>query len=228
MMRVGLAFLTAVSMLTIIGCVVRTHHTIDARIQVDVRYIEEQADDVLDFIEGESDTLEVGTDQSKAEPKGFWHHLRYLDPFPAAYAQELNSDSDAIRAIATRMKERNGDIGKLKKSGCMGEDNRGYVELLDCDALSDADAKNAAQRLKTEENADRKALYNEFAQLNADKNLNVSDIERIFARRRLERGAKGDHFQLPPAGKDFDAFKESAKGKALGEDCRPDAWVELP
>ena len=225
-MRVVLALVTAAAMVTVLGCVVRTHHTIDARIQVDVRYVEEQADDVLDFIEGESDTLDL--DQSSLDPSLLYRAMETFAFFQTAHAQELKSDSDQVRALATKMKNRNPEIAKLKASGCMGEDNRGYVELRECDALKDADAMNAAQRLKSEENADRKALYNEFAQLNADKNLSVGDMERIFARKRLERASAGEIFQLPAAGADFDAFKKSGKGKALGDKCQPGAWVKIP
>ncbi len=224
-MRAMLALLTAAAMVSVLGCVVRTHHTIDARIQVDVRYVEEQADDVLDFIEGSSDTINL--DQSRNDGSLMMRAMETFAFFQVAHAQELKSDSDAVRDLATKMRARNGDIEKLKASGCMGEDNRGYVELRDCDALSDTEAKNAAQRLKSEENADRKALYNEFAQLNSDKNLSVGDMERIFAGRRLERAKAGEIFQLPAAGADFDTFKGSAKGKALGDMCQPGAWVRI-
>jgi len=229
-MRLVLSALTACAVLAAAGCVIRTEHTIDARIQVDVRYVEEQAEDVLDFIEGKSDELSIETPPtSRVEPSFFDDVLEVLTPIQTAHAQELKSDSPEIRRLAEKLRARNSEIEALKKSGCMGEDNRGYVDILPCDALEeDNAAKNEAQRLKTEENEDRKAMYNEFVRLNAESNFTVAQIERIFARKRLERASSGEWFQLPAAGSDFDNFKNSATGRKLGDKASPGAWVQIP
>jgi uncharacterized protein YdbL (DUF1318 family) len=224
-----LAALSAITAIAVVGCVIRTEHRIEAHIQVDVRYIEEQAGSVLDFIEGDSDELE-GFDGSTLDTtpnRGMEGLVDWLRPIQIAHAQALKTDSAKTRELAEKMRARYKEIAAVKKTGCMGEDNRGYVELFDCAAIEEGEKRNAAQKLKTAENQDRKALYNEFAKLNAEGNVTVAQIEAIFAKQRLERAKAGEKFQLPKEGPVFDAFKESEKGKALGEECVAEAWVTI-
>ncbi len=209
------------------GCVVRTEHTINAHITVDIRHIEQQADDVLDFIEGKTEELPVAEEEPKPTSQ-FQNFLRLLDPMPMASAAELNTLSPLAEDIAKRMQARNGDVAVFKGTGCFGENNRGYLELRECADLSDTDKRNKAQQLLAEENKDRKALYNEIARINKEANVSVSAVEAVYAQKRLMRGKSGDAHQLPPAGADLDEFKASAKGKSLGDKCQPAAWVTLP
>jgi uncharacterized protein YdbL (DUF1318 family) len=226
MIRVSLAFLTAVSLVATLGCVIRTQHTIDAHVTLDIRYIQDQADDVLDFIEGERQALpEIGPARQSSVFERVWDAVA---PIRVAHAQELNTTSPAIRDLATRMRDRHPQVEALKNDGALGENNRGYVHLFDHESLSDAEKRNAAQQVVAAENADRKALYREIAVLNEAARVTVTQVERIYAQRRLDRGRTGERFQLPPAGKDFDTFKASEMGRKLGDDARPDAWVTLP
>jgi len=208
------------------GCTIRTEHRIEAHITLDIRHVQEQADDVLDYIEGKSDTLE-GFEKPKSTG-WLWHTLECLDPFEKAYAAEMKTDSTKVKEIASALRKNNDAIAKLKKDGCLRETNRGYVELRDCDALKDADAKNKAQKLVEDENTGRKALYNEIARLNKDEGLTVSKVEQIYAAGRVKRGSSGEEYQLPPAGELLDDVKKSDVGKKLGDKCKPEAWVKIP
>jgi uncharacterized protein len=228
-MRKVIAGVMVAALLAVVGCVLETKHTIQAHITLDIRHIEQQADTVLDFIEGKKEELPVEqkTDggQSRLQPA-----IDFLWPMPVVHAdRELNAVSPLARQIAEKLRERNPEIAALKQQGCLGENNRGYVELRDCDALSDADKRNAAQKTLADENKDRKALYNEIARLNKDQgNVTVSMVEAVYAMRRLERADTGEIFQLPPEGKTFDDFKASALGQKLGDQCKPGAWVTIP
>ncbi|GMW02322.1 MAG: hypothetical protein AMXMBFR84_34580 [Candidatus Hydrogenedentota bacterium] len=212
------------------GCVIRTEHKIDAHITVDIRHIEQQADEILDFIEGKSETLptEEAAPQSSIRPL-IRQACDFLSSVTTAHAQELKSSTTPrMKELATKMKDRQPQIDALKKSKSVGESNRGYLALRDSDEMKDTEKKNAAQKLITEENADRKALYQEIARDNSDQaSVTLATVERIYAQRRLERAAAGDIFQLPPAGKDFDDFAASATGKKLGDECKAEAWVEI-
>ncbi len=125
------------------------------------------------------------------------------------------------------MRERNPQIDAYRAKGCYGENNRGYLELRDCDAIGDADARNAAQKLMADENKDRKALYAEIAKLNQDQGVSVTTVESIFHNQRVKRGKAGEIFQLPSAGEFFDALKGSPQANGLGGDFQPGAWVTL-
>ncbi len=211
-----------------IGCVIRTEHTIEAHITLDIRHVADQAEDVLDFIEGKTNAL-PGLEEGEAPSSRLQQVLDYFDPFPSAYAAELkNTTSPLITEIAVQLRKRNAKISALKEQGCLGENNRGYVELQKCDALSDAEKRNTVQKVLAEENKDRKALYKEIARLNKDDGLTVSVVETIYANQRLKRAQSGEIVQLPAAGEQFDELQKGKLGKKLGEVCRPNAWVTLP
>jgi len=212
------------------SCVIRTEHKIDAHVTIDIRHkVEQEADDVLDFIEGESDSLPgLSETESGDSPARTWALIDLMCPVRTAYAAEMKSSSPVIKRIAERMKERHTELEKLRANGCVGENNRGYVEMRDPDVLKEEDDLKRGQQLVDDENDDRKALYKEVAGLNKDQNLTVAQVERIYAQKRLERGKPGYVFQLPPAGTDFTEFKKSAAGKKLGDKCVPDQWVTLP
>jgi len=226
-MKKNIWCLSAAAMFVLVGCVIRTEHKIDAHITLDIRHVQEQAEGVLDFIEGKSDTLPGFEDGS--EPTSWLHRaLDFIDPFETVNAAEMKTDSAKVKEIATALRKNNDDIAKLKKDGCLGETNRGYVELKECDAMKDADAKNNAQKLVEDENKGRKALYNEIARLNKDDGISITKVEQIYAVERLKRGTKGEQYQLPAAGELFDDIKKSDLGKKLGDQCKADAWVTIP
>ncbi|MBX7257737.1 MAG: YdbL family protein [Candidatus Hydrogenedentes bacterium] len=227
MKRAMYALLTATSLIAL-GCVITTKHKIDAHIVLDIRHIQQQADGVLDYIDGKSDKLPAPESKSSVERPGWMERLRYaMLPIVPAYAAELNESTPRIKELADKMRERQPQLNDLKKSGAAGEDNRGYVALRESAALSDADKKNEAQKLIAAENEDRKALYREVARANSDAGATLTVVERVYAQRRLMRAGAGEIVQLPPEGSDFDTFKASAAGKKLGDACKPGEWVTL-
>ncbi len=219
----------AVVLAVALGCVIRTEHKIDAHITLDIRHIADQAENVLDFIEGKTDTL-PGL-EAAPEPVSFLDRaIDVLSPIHVAHAASLQvTTSPRVQEIALSMRNRNEKIEALKQQGCVGENNRGYAELRDCDALSEADKRNEAQKLVADENNDRKALYNEIARLNRDAgNVTVATVESIYAMERLRRAKTNELFQLPPAGENFNAVKQSPLGQRIGDKCEPNAWVVIP
>lgn len=228
-MKKMIAALGVVVLSLALGCVIRTEHKINAHITLDIRHIADQATDVLDYVEGKSDTL-PGMEEP-TEPLSSWKDkLPSFRLCETAYADSLSqTDSPVVREIAGKMRGRNATIAALKKERCLGENNRGYVELRDCDALKDPEKKNETQKIVAEENKDRKALYAEIVRLNREvPGVNVSKVESIYALERLRRAQSGEDVQLPPAGEEFNIIKDSALGKALGAACQPAAWVTVP
>jgi uncharacterized protein len=219
--RLTLACMLSVA---ILGCVIRTEHRIDAHIQLDIRHVEEEVAGVFDFVDGTSEEMPVIEAEPESSPTSWLDRGRdFLSPVRVVHAQAKTSP--AIDKLAKRMKARNTEVSKWKTAGCLGENNRGYVALRDCDASKDSAKKNIIQKLLAEENKDRKAFYNEFAKL---KKITVSTMEKVGAKDKLKRAKKGEAVQLPPAGKTFDEFKKSPKGKALAAQCKPGAWVKMP
>ena len=236
MKRVFAGLISAV-LVVLGGCVIRTEHRIEAHVTLDIRHIEQQAEAVLDYMEGKTDVIPELTPAPAVAPTSKWDRvLDGMNPIPVAYAEkELNTSSARYRQILQQINARSGQINGLKAEACVGENNRGYLELRDCAALQDATRKNEIQKLMADENGDRKAFYSEIVRLNSDdKKVTVSYVERIYAWKRLERAQTGEVYQLPPDGGDapeghtFEAFKASALGQKLGEQCKPGAWVTIP
>jgi uncharacterized protein YdbL (DUF1318 family) len=222
MKRTFTAFTLACLLVATVGCVVRTEHTINAHITLDIRHIEQQADDLLNFIEGDTDTL-PGEKQSMLQ-----RALDFLAPIRTAHAAELKATSSPVtQEVAKRMRDRNAQVDSYRSQGCFGENNRGYLELRDCATLADANARNEAQQLMADENKDRKALYAEIAKLNQEDGVSVSTVESIFHNQRIKRGKSGEAFQLPAAGEFFDALKGSSQAGGLGADFQAGAWVVI-
>lgn len=224
MKRQSLAF-TGAMLVLVMGCIQLPDH-FEARISIEIRHIiEEQAGEFLDYVEGKSEVLPGMEEEGPDDTSWLRDTADFFSPIRVAYAAELKSTSPLVSQIADKMKVRHQDVGALKKTGAVGENNRGLLELAKPDLLSGDDKKNEAQRLVAAENGDRKALYKEIARLNRDQDLDVATVERVYASKRLERAKAGDLFQLPPAGEDFNKVKNSPLGKKLGTECTPGAWV---
>jgi len=146
-----------------INCVLQTKHTIEAHITLDIRNVQEQAGTLLDYVEKKTDELPVKANESLPEKTSSISSGFQI--FTPAYAENLVTISPLAKEIADRMRERFEDIENLKNQGCVAENNRGYLELKECDALKEAERKNEIQRLLSDENKDRKALYKEITNL---------------------------------------------------------------
>lgn len=220
---------TAAAVLFIVGCVVipDTIH-----ITIDIRYVEQQADNFLDFVEGITDVPPgedtIDSDGAATEDTSWLQRgLDYLNPVRVAYAAEFNESSPRVTQIANSMKKRNAQVIALKKQGSIGENNRGFLELRRPEVLSGDEEKNKVQGVVAAENADRKALYKELARLNQDQSLDITTLEKVYAKKRRERAKTGEHIQLPQAGPDLEALKKSALVSKLSGTIAPGAWVTL-
>lgn len=170
-----------------------------SRAALDVGAIEAQAAQVLDFIDGRSDTPPSWTDPDD-DKKSFWAGFR----------------------------ERRAFIADLKSKGCLVENNRGRLELRKCDDFGDAEDRNMAQRVMAEENKDRKTLYREVTHMHRDFGLSVTRVEQIYVMQRLLRAAPGETYQLPRESELIADLKKTDLGARLNNACQPGAWVIIP
>ena len=168
--------------------------------------IQIQAEAVLDFVEGKTETT-----------PGF-------SPVSAETAEEPGE----VDAIVVQLRDHCDAIMTLKKAGCLAENNRGRVELSEPAFFAEAEEKNAAQKTLSEENKIRKDLYREIARLYREYLVSISDVQRVFVLRRIMRAEPGAIVQLPKDGEDLEMLKSSPAGKRLGETCVADAWVTIP
>lgn len=83
-------------------------------------------------------------------------------------------------------RDRYDKLAEFKKSGVVGENNRGYVEVLSSNA--------EAQALVEAENRDRKVIYETIIRQNGLTGA-LETIEKIFAEEQRGRAASGDMIQ---------------------------------
>lgn len=110
---------------------------------------------------------------------------------PAAQAQaapNLDISSAEIRAITASMQARFPQLQKFFNSGALGMTQNGLIEVRDAANVALPD-RGLLNRLVTDDNKDRAALYTEIAKANGHPEWE-DDIRKTFARRWVERGAQ--------------------------------------
>lgn len=85
-----------------------------------------------------------------------------------------------IQQVKDRMLARLPQIDAMKKSGTIGENNRGYLEVRSASA--------SAEKLASEENADRKAVYQSIA---SQQGSTAENVGKLRARQIAEKAAPG-------------------------------------
>jgi uncharacterized protein YdbL (DUF1318 family) len=116
---------------------------------------------------------------------------RLLGPATAhAKEADINVSTAAIRALKASMKTRAEQLKPYLRTGTVGIDRQGLLEVRNLDAVPLRDQANI-RRLIDAENRDRLSLYREIAKANDFGDDRVGDIQRIFAdewRRAAEPG----------------------------------------
>ncbi|MDD2479362.1 MAG: YdbL family protein [Victivallaceae bacterium] len=86
--------------------------------------------------------------------------------------------------IKTAMKQRLSKVDEFKKSGVLGENNRGYLTVR----VDNAEAK----KLASDENADRKAVYEAIAK---KTKADATQVGKQRAIKLIELGKSGEWFE---------------------------------
>jgi uncharacterized protein YdbL (DUF1318 family) len=100
----------------------------------------------------------------------------------------IKSMTPEVQQALEGRKDRFTQLRSLKTSGLVGENNKGYVEVLGDDAQ--------AQSITSLENRDRKVIYETIAEQNGLENA-ISTIETAFADVQREKAEAGDKVQSP-------------------------------
>lgn len=105
----------------------------------------------------------------------------------AAGAYDIKQMTPQVQAALEGRKQRFAQLKSLKAQGVLGENNRGYVEVLGASA--------DARALADEENRDRKAIYEAIVvQNNLGKGALVT-VEGVFAEVQRQKASSGDRIQ---------------------------------
>ncbi len=106
----------------------------------------------------------------------------------------INIDTPQIQSIKQRMAERHREhLADWFDAGAIGLDARGMVAIRDRSAVSLADRRNL-ERVVSEENSDRRAVYREIAVANGRPEWE-SEIRETFARQWIANARSGWYYQ---------------------------------
>jgi len=107
-----------------------------------------------------------------------------------AAAVDVNVSTPAIRALKASMAARFPQLQPLYGKGAVGETNNGLVVVRDTGALS-LKEKADVNRLVSEENRDRTALYAEIIKANNIDMGQLPEVQKIFANSWRGKSAPG-------------------------------------
>jgi len=107
--------------------------------------------------------------------------MRHLTFFLVALATALPLMGQSLTEVQERMRERLPAVDSLKLEAVVGENNQGYLE-----ARAELDIDRA--RLVSEENADRRQLYQVAARR---AGVTLAEVEVMRAKQIRERSPKG-------------------------------------
>ncbi|OGX23749.1 MAG: hypothetical protein A2787_00600 [Omnitrophica WOR_2 bacterium RIFCSPHIGHO2_01_FULL_48_9] len=119
----------------------------------------------------------------------FIFSLLLTAPLPFASAEgkySIKEMTPEVQAALDSRRDRFEKLKELKSQGIVGENNRGYVELLTNDIL--------AKALVDAENKDRKIIYQTIANQN-ELNDALETIEKVFAQVQRDKAMSGDKIQ---------------------------------
>ncbi len=113
----------------------------------------------------------------------FWAGIAF------AQAYDIKVMTPQVKAALDARKERFGELKELKAQGLIGENNRGYVEVLG-EGLVSSDMVKA-------ENADRKIVYKTIVTQNELGSAALATVESVFAGVQRDKAAAGEKIQSP-------------------------------
>jgi uncharacterized protein YdbL (DUF1318 family) len=100
---------------------------------------------------------------------------------------QIREMTDELKTALENRRQRYEALKAMKGRGLIGENNRGYL-----DVLSD---QEGAQRLTSEENRDRRTIYEAIAEQN-DLTQASGTIEKVFAQVQRDKAETGEMIQM--------------------------------
>lgn len=142
--------------------------------------IQKAADQIVDDVRGTKDQKQP-EEKKNDKQSSIIDSLRGLIGPKEAEAQiNVEVSTPAIRSLKQAMASNFGQLKPFYDRGAIGENNMGFVEPRDTGALNLKD-KADLNRVVSQENGNRNALYNEIMKANNLGGDSLPKIQRIFA-----------------------------------------------
>lgn len=101
---------------------------------------------------------------------------------------DIKEMTPPVKSALESRRARFDQLAELKKQGIVGENNRGYTEVL-------ASGVDNAAALVNAENADRKVIYQAIVEQNKLPATSLGLVEEVFAKVQRDKAAAGDKIQ---------------------------------
>ena len=112
-----------------------------------------------------------------------------MPPTARAASYDIKELTPDIKSALDNRRERFEQLRAYKEKGIVGENNRGYVELLSQDS--------EAKALVDAENKDRWAIYTTIVKQNQLAEGELAKVEQAFAQVQRDKANPGDKIQTP-------------------------------
>lgn len=155
--------------------------------------------DVLKGEQGEEapvpqgDDRQSGLDRANPVLLAVGRLLETLVPAAQAAQADININTPTISALRSSMERRQSQLAPYYRSGAIGFDNSGLVDIRDLGAVPLAE-RNRLKKLVADENADRAKLYREIARANGHPEWE-SDVRQTFAKVWVQEAPSGYWYQ---------------------------------
>ncbi|MGQ9559029.1 MAG: DUF1318 domain-containing protein [Candidatus Oleimicrobiaceae bacterium] len=148
-------------------------------------------------VTGEKTALEnqiIGTYQQVADESWMIASTRAADR--GQKAEMATEKREVLDAVQNR-KFNKDDIDEFKREGAVGENNQGFLELRPLPRLQQDPAyRNLVVRIMTEENRDRRVIYDRVLELNPNAGrAGSAAVYAVFAKMNIEESPPGTWVQ---------------------------------
>jgi uncharacterized protein YdbL (DUF1318 family) len=126
-------------------------------------------------------------DVMKRMARGILAAVLLLGGATAQASYDLKERTPAVTAALEGRRDRFSEIKDLKARGALGENNRGYVEVLS----GGGDVRSVANA----ENADRKVIYQAIVEQNGLGASALATVEGVFAGVQRDKAENGERVQ---------------------------------
>lgn len=151
---------------------------LDVTMRVDIyQHVAQDANAIEDMISAPAGNKTVSSDKTS------WLVLGVSE----AFAQEEGAFPASVQAAIDARKSRRPELVALEAEGVVGENAKGYIEIRDRAA-----ADSATQALVSDENQDRRVIYDHVAKKN---NTDTADTGVVFAERIQKDALSGTPIQ---------------------------------
>ncbi len=108
-------------------------------------------------------------------------------PLAMAASYDLKEVTPEVQQALNNRKQRYEQLQQLKSSGAVGENTQGHVAAL----------KSTAAQIVSDENQDRRTIYNAIVQQNNLAPGSLAQVQQAFAEVQREKARPGDFIQDP-------------------------------